>query len=156
MMKMREIIPHVFLGNKKDAHNFDDILNSRISRIINCSTNIPFNDEINSNEISLFRVPVEDSNNEKNVVNFLKLLPLCVDKINRSVNRSENVLIHCKLGRQRSSTVIAAYLIYKKDMSPSDAIDFIRKKDSNAFFWKPVFYGLLLKWEQILDHKKKI
>ena len=50
-------------------------------------------------------------------------------------NDNGNILVHCHAGRERSATIVAAYLIYKFCMSPDEAYDFIIEKRPEAFHY---------------------
>jgi protein-tyrosine phosphatase len=59
-----------------------------------------------------------------------------VDIIDEQIINNKNVIVHCLAGQQRSPTVIAAYLISKKEYKLNDAIEYIREKKKDAFFWQ--------------------
>jgi dual specificity phosphatase 12 len=46
--------------------------------------------------------------------------------IQSSVDKEENVLIHCEAGMSRSATIVTAYLMWSKRISPKEAISIIK------------------------------
>lgn len=50
--------------------------------------------------------------------------------IDNAIWRGKNIYVHCKNGHGRAPTLVAAYFIFKKGMSPEAAIKFIKSKRS--------------------------
>ncbi len=55
-------------------------------------------------------------------------LDLGTEAINTAVVHGRTVYVHCKNGHGRSPTLVAAYLIRYKDMTPHEANEFIKLK----------------------------
>jgi len=72
-----------------------------------------------------YYAPIADNNNSKNIEKFEKLIPDIISFIDNFVKRNKNVLIHCYCGISRSATIIALYLIKRKNYKPDDAISTI-------------------------------
>lgn len=53
--------------------------------------------------------------------------------------RGEKVLVRCQAGLNRSSLIVAAYLILVKDYEPRDAIGLIRERRGEDALFNPVF-----------------
>lgn len=51
-----------------------------------------------------------------------------VDFIHRNVSRGSTTYVHCKAGRGRSTTIILCYLIEYKNMTPADALEYVRSR----------------------------
>ena len=52
--------------------------------------------------------------------------------IDNAINNGGKVLVHCKEGVSRSVTMVIAYIIYKEKITPSAALEMIRKIRSKA------------------------
>ena len=61
-----------------------------------------------------------------------KLLSWIIKQIDERMRRGEKILIHCNLGRGRSTLVAAAYLV-SKNQKPEEAISLIKKKRRVTF-----------------------
>lgn len=48
--------------------------------------------------------------------------------IDRKIDEGKKVLVHCYAGLGRTGTVISAYIIYKFNYKPDEAINFVRSK----------------------------
>ena len=57
-----------------------------------------------------------------------------LNTIHKKVLNKEPVLVHCSAGRQRSCAVVACYLIRFYNMTPLEAVDYIKSKRKVAFF----------------------
>lgn len=55
-------------------------------------------------------------------------LLLGVDCLEYLVKTNQKVYVHCRRGHGRAPTLVAAYLIKSKKMTPEAAVNFIRKK----------------------------
>lgn len=49
-----------------------------------------------------------------------------VDFIHRNASCGSTTYVHCKAGRGRSATIVLCYLIEYKNMTPADALDYVR------------------------------
>ena len=61
-----------------------------------------------------------------------EVLSQIVELIDEKVNKSRKVLVHCNLGRGRSTLVVAAYLV-DQGLSPEEAIRKIKEKRSVTY-----------------------
>jgi protein-tyrosine phosphatase len=62
------------------------------------------------------------------------------------------VLVHCFAGMQRSCAVVACYLIKYYNITPLDAINFIKKKRNVAFFGGVNFMRTLEMFYALIKH----
>lgn len=53
---------------------------------------------------------------------------LGVSALEKSVEAGQKVYVHCRNGHGRAPTMVAAFLIKKRDMAPEEAIEFIKSK----------------------------
>ena len=58
----------------------------------------------------------------------LNELPKAIIFINKALKEGGRLLVHCKLGVSRSSTVVLAYLMYSRHWTLMDALGFLRKR----------------------------
>lgn len=148
---MYEIVNKLYLGKKDDLKK-NKIEFYNINSIVNCTKDIQFDESCKN--ISTFRVPIDDDSSKKTLINFLKILPITIKKIERAIDNNKNVLVCCKQARQRSCSVIAAYLILKNKMTPDEAILFIKKKKWDAFIFKVNYYDALIIWYNFIQNQK--
>jgi dual specificity MAP kinase phosphatase len=121
---MYEIIPNLYLAS---YHSIELLPNTFI---VNCTKNL---DMLNDDNI---RIDVDDDMNDDSINKMYNTLNNIVDIIDEQIINNKNVIVHCLAGQQRSPTVIAAYLISKKEYKLNDAIEYIREKKKDAFFWQ--------------------
>jgi hypothetical protein len=61
-------------------------------------------------------------------------LPRVVNCIDRELRRGNNVVVHCLAGRQRSATVVCAYLMLRHGMTVDAAVAYLKNKKRDVFF----------------------
>jgi predicted protein tyrosine phosphatase len=120
------IIPGVYLSGIAVARNPSRLVELNISRVVCCCmwSEFPVSDELKS--ITYFRVDVEDMSKEPIEMFFDD----CCDFILESLESNEGVLVHCRSGVSRSSTIILAFLIKSMGMRLYDAFFLLRSKRS--------------------------
>lgn len=138
-----EIIPFLFLGNYKDA----EYVSFNTKLVVNCTKNIPF---YSSDTINI-RIPIDDTPDDAD-----KLLDVWTQtdlfgNILNHIMQSHDVLVHCQMGRQRSASTIAAFLMKMLRLSKVEAIQLIKSKSREAFFPEPTFDDILTSFENILN-----
>lgn len=129
-----EIIPNLFVGNIVAAQDFSFIKKKNIKVIINCSNDIP-NYFVLNNNIEYHRLPVDDSLTEYDINLMSELLPKYVQIIDESLSNNKPVFVHCYAGIQRSTALIAAYLIFKNNYTIDEAYKYIISKRKEAFHY---------------------
>jgi dual specificity MAP kinase phosphatase len=117
-----KIVNGLYLGNKRDAENFEALQSVGVRSIVNATNDIP---NFFSENFEYHRVPVVDHHSS----DIGKYIPAAVDFIDKKL-KSGSVLVHCFAGVSRSSTIVIAYLILKRGMSYQDALNFVVKKRS--------------------------
>ena len=131
-MSATEIIPNLWIGDHNSCCNKDFIENNNIRFIINCSNDI----EENKFNIENIRINVDDkpsvSHNVDNEIMF-NSLDSTVEYIHKCLFTNKNVLVHCKAGKQRSATIVAAYLIKYGEIDIDKAVYYIRTERPVAF-----------------------
>ena len=139
-----EIIPNIWISDIKNAHDISFIKSHNIKIIINCSENLKFP---NIQNIKQIRIPVSDSQTNKDIDNMNYYLPEICETIYKIVNHPYNtetkILIFCFSGRQRSPTIIAAFFIKYLNINLYQAIKIIQSKLPIAFTPQINFYESL-------------
>ena len=108
-----EILTNLWLGNIIDSRNIDFLNN--IDIVINCSKNIPFSNKQNQQ----IRIKVDDNLEKNEIVNMYKYLDAITEYIHKSLVNSKRIFVHCYAGKQRSATVICAYLMKYPSVLPA-------------------------------------
>jgi len=64
---------------------------------------------------------------DNNKDSFLEHIDEVVHSIEEGLQAEEKVLVHCQAGMSRSPAVVAAFLVLKRGLSVSDALDTIKR-----------------------------
>lgn len=131
-----EIIPNLWLGNRKAPLEIDNLKKCNIQLIINCTKDInyPVSPTIQTIRLSINDINTDESNtilsNEINKLTYL---------IDLYLKNNMGVLVHCYAGVQRSATVVLCYLIKYKHYNIEMAKVIMKDKRSIVFFPYPTF-----------------
>ena len=79
-------------------------------------------------------LPVHDSPDECDTLLSLIHETQVLEKMHVALQEKKPVLVHCFAGMQRSCALVACYLIKYNNMTPVEAIDYIKSKRPIAFF----------------------
>ena len=148
-MSACQIIHHIWLGDircAKNKHFFDE---NNIQVVINCSKDIPFY----SNYTENVRISIHDNLENVEINRLYEYIPKAVEFIHKKILESKNILIHCYAGRQRSASIVTAYLMKYGHMSLKDAILAVKSKRVIAFSPGINFEKTLIKYENFLNSK---
>lgn len=136
---MYEICPNLYLSAyhevKVDENTF----------IVNCTKDLPMK------SVNGVRIAVDDDMSREALYGMLLALPGIVDEIDLQLKKNRRVVVHCLAGQQRSPTVIAAYLVGKLGYDLKDAIQYIRSKKKDAFFWSVNFRDSLEQYVMMIE-----
>ena len=120
---MFEIIPQLYLSSYQDIDKtLPDLF------IINCTKELPM---IVDEGI---RIYVNDDMQEYSIDIMKKAIPYAIEVIDENIRKGSNVLVFCHMGRQRSATIVCAYLMKKKNYSYNDAINHMKQIKRDVFF----------------------
>jgi len=122
-----EIIPHLLLGDAKDAED----MSSDIKLVVNCTKNLV---GFYSKDRQQIRIAVDDIPDDNDAIIRYWKDPALFESITNHIMQGHDVLVHCQMGRQRSAATIAAWLVKSYGWSLQDTIDFIKTKKRDAFF----------------------
>lgn len=121
-MSANEIIPNLWIGNIKDSHDPEFMKN--IDVVINCTKDIPF---FNNNK-KCVRIPIEDNLEKIEIANMYKYLDKITEYIHTNLKNGKRVLVHCFAGKQRSATVVAAYLMRYTGFNKNQVSELLKTK----------------------------
>jgi protein-tyrosine phosphatase len=123
-MPIYEVIDNLFLSSYVSAKPY-----KKGFFIVNCTKDL---DMIN---VDGFRVPVDDDCMPESLAAMYSCLPNVLEKMKDALNEELPVIVHCWAGQQRSACVIAAYLIRYHNMTVTEAVDFVKSKKKDAFYY---------------------
>lgn len=127
------VLRNLYLGGEQDGRGTYDL-------IVNCTTDIPGGD---------IRVAVKDNGDPKQQAILLEHLPEAVRTLESALVRGERCLVHCRHGQQRSSAVVAAYLMHVGlAKGVDDAVHFVRRRRPEAFLCGVNFREALERFEE--------
>lgn len=149
-----EVIPNLFIGSIEASTDNDFIFNKNISVIVNCTKDIkntfslnllkPIEDapkEVqewlynNSYYIKYYRIPVDDSGKDIDIINFYKYTMEILNLICNEYKNGKNILVHCLAGNQRSAAFICSFLMLYKNINLEESISYLLSKKPNVFFF---------------------
>jgi len=142
-----EIFTNLWLGDIRDSRN-SEFINS-IDVVINCTKNLPF---INNSKKSI-RVSVEDNLEKEEIASLYKYLEPITKFIHVQLVNNKKVFVHCYAGKQRSASVVCAYLMKFMDLSYKESTGLIKSKRYHIFTPLPNFDAALRIWEKNITKK---
>lgn len=138
-----KIINHIYLGDINNAFNKPLLIKYNIKNVISI---IHGSYPIYPNDFNYLILDAID-NEKQSIIDLFESSNTFIDN---AIKNNENIYIHCIAGVSRSSTLIAAYLIWKYNMKPNDAIDLIKEKrnivNPNNYFKKQLndYYDIII------------
>jgi predicted protein tyrosine phosphatase len=118
------IIPGLYLSGASVARNSSKLIELNISRVVCCCTWTEFSENDQIPVQTYLRIDVEDMSREPIELFFDE----ACDFISESLENHEGVLVHCRSGVSRSSTIVLAFLIKNMGMRLFDAFFLVRSK----------------------------
>lgn len=135
-MNAVEIFPGLWLGDKHIIENINFFKEKDITCIINCEDDKKLDNIYESEWIRI-------SFNQDIYGQILHIITY----IHKLLNKNKSIIIYCQTGRQKSATIIAAYIIYYGKVSAKQAVEYIRSKKEDCFLPKVNYYLILQKIE---------
>ncbi|KMT15476.1 hypothetical protein BVRB_3g058320 isoform B [Beta vulgaris subsp. vulgaris] len=114
----------LFLGSFGAANNKDAMKTLNITHILTVAASIP---PAHPHDFTYKIIQVADRED----TDLAQYFDECVEFIDEA-KRSGGVLVHCFVGRSRSVTIILAYLIKRRGMTVSQALEYVRSKRPQA------------------------
>jgi hypothetical protein len=142
-----QIIPNVWLGNLKAAHDEVFLKNAGIQVVFNATKDAPFHSSIRRR----YRVPVDDNLQEEEIRNMELWGYEIIYKLVKEYKEGRPVLIHCHAGMQRSPAIVAMFLIVVYHMSADQAKAYIANKRPIVFLPSANFEKAIRGFERSLQ-----
>jgi len=142
-----EIFTNLWLGDIRDSRNVEFI--NSVDVVINCTKNLPF---INNSKKSI-RVSVEDNLEKEEIVSLYKYLETITKFIHIQLLNNKKIFVHCYAGKQRSVSIVCAYIMKFMDLSYKEATSLIKSKRYHIFTPLPNFDAALRIWEKNISKK---
>ena len=143
-MNANEIIPGLWLGNRKASQDIDWLKEKNITVIFNATKDIPFA----QGNRSMYRIPVDDNLEDDEIRNMEHWSWEIVFKVMKEYNAGKKILIHCYAGVQRSAAITAMVLIARYRCNTDEAIRYIKSKRPIAFTNHANFYKSIKGFEK--------
>ena len=119
-----QVLPHLFLGNMKDASDASTLHQLGIGYVLNVTSKPP---SYQMEPGITYKQLVADDNGLQNLRQFFEE---AFEFIDLAKANNSGVLVHCQAGISRSPTIAVAYLMKYYPMAMSDAYKFVKKKRS--------------------------
>ena len=124
-----QIIPNVWLGNLRAAHDENFLTNAGVQVVFNATKDAPFHPSIRRR----YRVPVDDNLQEEEIRNMELWGYEIVYKMMKEYKEGRPMLIHCHAGMQRSPAIVAMFLMVLYRISADQAKAYIHNKRPITF-----------------------
>jgi predicted protein tyrosine phosphatase len=144
MSHAHEIIPGIWLGDRRAASDDKWLREKNISVVFNASKDINFSPSIKKQ----YRIPVDDNLQPEEIRNMTLWSQETVYRLMQEHNSGANVLVHCFAGMQRSATIVGMYLIATKGMTWQQALTYIQSIRPIAFRPSPNFKDSLIDFDR--------
>lgn len=128
-MVAQEIISNIWISDYKIALDKEFLKRYNIGVVINCTKDLPFTNL----EIKKYRLAVNDSLQEQDKIDMLNAFPEMLKVIELAYITLTPILIYCRVGVQRSPTLIAAFILKLTKCNFEEAVRFIQSKRDIAF-----------------------
>eukprot|EP00993_Chasmostoma_nieuportense_P004341 NODE_5015_length_710_cov_8.768439_g4852_i0.p1 GENE.NODE_5015_length_710_cov_8.768439_g4852_i0~~NODE_5015_length_710_cov_8.768439_g4852_i0.p1 ORF type:complete len:208 (-),score=61.73 NODE_5015_length_710_cov_8.768439_g4852_i0:86-646(-) len=118
-----EIFPWLYLGNARDAVNYDTLKSKNIKWILNISKEVDC-PEAERLGYTYMQIDVEDNSDVPIGDHFHS----ATEFIENARKHQERILVHCRRGISRSATIVIAYVMQYTNMSFDEAFDYVKAK----------------------------
>jgi hypothetical protein len=140
-----EIMPGLWLGNRRAALNDNWLREQNISVVVNCTKDIPFSGV----PIKRYRVPVDDNLELSEINNMTLWAPEIAFKILQEYFKGNKILIHCYAGIQRSAAAMTfVLLVLKYPTNHQTVMKFIQSRRPVAFYNQANFLKSIQEFER--------
>jgi len=134
-----EVMPDVFVGDVYAAHNTCELKKRNITHIVNMACGVA---PAYPQDFTYMHIPLLDCASENIQDHFHKTSAF----IQEALDQGGRVLIHCLKGISRSATIAAAFVVKYHSVSPSEAVQIMRKfrpiiKPNSGFMMQLEWYA---------------
>jgi len=119
---INQVLPNLFIGNKKAAMNVEQLRSYRITHVVNCAEELKHITNKYDSSISCLWLSLYDSEMDSVTDHIDKSIRF----IELAISNGHTVLVHCAAGVSRSASIIIAYLMYKHRMSFNTAFNHLK------------------------------
>ena len=117
-LDFKEIIPNkLYLGNNESAKNLEILQKHNITSILICGY---FLSEFFPGQFIYKTLEIQDNEYEIIINSLIKGIEF--------IESNKTILVHCRGGISRSSTIVIGYIMYKEKKSYIEAENFVREK----------------------------
>ena len=117
-LDFKEIIPNkLYLGNNESAKNLQILQKHNITSILICGY---FLSEFFPGQFIYKTLEIQDNEYEIIINSLIKGIEF--------IENNKTILVHCREGISRSSTIVIGYIMYKEKKSYNEAENFVREK----------------------------
>eukprot|EP01060_Flectonema_neradi_P024822 TRINITY_DN33695_c0_g1_i1.p1 TRINITY_DN33695_c0_g1~~TRINITY_DN33695_c0_g1_i1.p1 ORF type:complete len:219 (+),score=33.55 TRINITY_DN33695_c0_g1_i1:60-716(+) len=113
----------LFLGSSIDAQDIATLKEKKITHVINATVDCQ---TAQDPDIEVLHVAVRDHSDAP----LSEYFDMAANFINSVMESGGSILVHCRCGISRSTTLVAAYLIAHRNMTCEQACDFLRARRS--------------------------
>ena len=120
-LDFKEIIPNkIYLGNNESAKNYALLKEHQITSILICGY---FLSEFFPDKFTYKTLEFEDNEYEIIIFSLIKGIEF--------IENNQTILVHCREGICRSSSIVIAYIMFKEKKTYLEAEKFVKEKKSN-------------------------
>lgn len=131
------VLKNIFVSTEAVLKYEQFLKDKEIVGVLNVTKDVEL---IHGDGLETLRIPIDDNLKDQDQIDAYNYMPLAAAFIHKYVQLSrKNVLVHCWAGRQRSISMVAAYLITYHDLSVEQAVLYLVKARHEAFRWGTSF-----------------
>lgn len=126
--KADQVDENLFIGNEDSASDLDWLTSTGISHIINCAKEIP---NFYEGQLRYLRLDLADGQNEVSTEDDLYRVAEGAYRYINSILRRDpkvKILVHCRAGISRSSSIVVYYLMRRRGMSYDQALKYLKDR----------------------------
>lgn len=122
----------IFIGNISIGRDVDRLIHELLVTAVFDVSNTKMKDKSQKEFVGLTREVLNLNDSEDDDPKFTREIEPYIEKIKHHLSKG-NILVHCRHGRIRSASVIAAFLVRYHQIHADDAVQLIRQRRQNCF-----------------------